>query len=177
MMKHITMFILLLLMACEKVPEEVYDNPLDLEVYEEKGIETPALMFFPDEININTNEIFTVSVYALDVQNVAGAYININYDQDKLLLIAINPGTFFSDLQDPLYFSETQNSGKIELYTVFFGADSSSVSGTGSFFSIMFAASESGVSSLTYGTDCELVNPNDNQIEIKGFGEGLVNAH
>ena len=176
-MKHITMFILLLLMACEKVPEEVYDNPLDLEVYEEKGIETPALMFFPDEININTNEIFTVSVYALDVQNVAGAYININYDQDKLLLIAINPGTFFSDLQDPLYFSETQNSGKIELYTVFFGADSSSVSGTGSFFSIMFAASESGVSSLTYGTDCELVDPNDNQIEIKGFGEGLVNAH
>ena len=177
MMKHITMFILLLLMACEKVPEKVYDNPLDLDVYEEKGIETPALMFFPDEININTNEIFTVSVYALDVQNVAGAYININYDQDKLLLIAINPGTFFSDLQDPLYFSETQNSGKIELYTVFFGADSSSVSGTGSFFSIMFAASESGVSSLTYSTNCELVNPNDNQIEIKGFGEGLVIAH
>ena len=111
------------------------------------------------------------------MQNVAGAYININYDQDKLLLIAINPGTFFSDLQDPLYFSETQNSGKIELYTVFFGADSSSVSGTGSFFSIMFAASESGVSSLTYSTNCELVNPNDNQIEIKGFGEGLVIAH
>ena len=55
-MKHITMFILFLLMACEKVPEEVYDNPLDLEVVEEKGIETPALMFFPDEININGNE-------------------------------------------------------------------------------------------------------------------------
>ena len=176
-MKYITMFILLLLMACVESPKEVYDNPLDIEAITEEGIETPALMFFPDEININTNEIFTVSVYALGVQNVAGAYININYDQDKLLLIAINPGTFFSDLQDPLYFSDTQNSGKIELYTVFFGADSSSVSGTGSLFSIMFAASKSGVSSLTYGTDSELVNPGDNQIEIKGFGEGLVIAH
>ncbi len=176
-MKYITMFILLLLMACVESPKEVYDNPLDIEAITEEGIETPALMFFPDEININTNEIFTVSVYALDVQNVAGAYININYDQDKLLLIAINPGTFFSDLQDPLYFSETQNSGKIELYTVFFGADSSSVSGTGSLFSIMFAASKSGVSSLTYGTNCELVDPDDIQIEIKGFGEGLVIAH
>ena len=93
------------------------------------------------------------------------------------MLISINPGTFFSDLQDPLYFSETQNSGKIELYTVFFGADSSSVSGAGSFFSIMFAASASGASSLTYGTDSELVDPDDIQIEIKGFGEGLVNAH
>ena len=176
-MKYITMFILLLLMACVESPKEVYDNPLDIEAITEEGIETPALMFFPDEININTNEIFTVSVYALGVQNVAGAYININYDQDKLLLIAINPGTFFSDLQDPLYFSDTQNSGKIELYTVFFGADSSSVSGTGSFFSIMFAASESGISSLTYSTNCELVDPDDIQIEIKGFGEGVVNAH
>jgi hypothetical protein len=168
-------------MACEevliKIPEEVYDNPLDIEHITEEGIETPALLFFPDEININTNEIFTVSVYALDVQNVAGAYININYDQDKLMLIAINSGTFFSDLKDPLYFSETQNSGKIELYTVFFGADSSSVSGTGSFFSIMFAASANGASSLTFGTDSELVDPDDIQIEIKGFGEGLVNAH
>jgi len=177
MMKYITMFILLLLMACVESPKEVYDNPLDIEAITEEGIETPALMFFPDEININTNEIFTVSVYALGVQNVAGAYININYDQDKLMLIAINPGTFFSDLQDPLYFSETQNSGKIELYTVFFGADSSSVSGTGSFFSIMFAASESGISSLTYSTNCELVDPDDIQIEIKGFGEGVVNAY
>ena len=176
-MKYITMFILLLLMACVESPKEVYDNPLDIEATTEEGIETPALMFFPDEININTNEIFTVSVYALGVQNVAGAYININYDQDKLLLIAINPGTFFSDLQDPLYFSDTQNSGKIELYTVFFGADSSSVSGTGSFFSIMFAASESGISSLTYSTNCELVDPDDIQIEIKGFGEGVVNAY
>ena len=176
-MKYITMFILLLLMACVESPKEVYDNPLDIEAITEEGIETPALMFFPDEININTNEIFTVSVYALGVQNVAGAYININYDQDKLMLIAINPGTFFSDLQDPLYFSETQNSGKIELYTVFFGADSSSVSGTGSFFSIMFAASESGISSLTYSTNCELVDPDDIQIEIKGFGEGVVNAY
>ena len=50
------MFILLLLMACEKVPEEVYDNPLDIEFITEEGIETPALMFFPDEININTNQ-------------------------------------------------------------------------------------------------------------------------
>jgi hypothetical protein len=110
------------------------------------------------------------------VENVAGAYINLDYDQNKLLLMAINPGTFFSDLQDPLYFTETENSGTIELYTIFLGADSTSVSGTGSFMSIVFSASASGVSSLTYGTDCELVDPDDNAIEIRGFGDGVVNA-
>ncbi len=174
-MKRLILLILILLLSCE-VPTEVYENPLDEEASLEEGIETPALVFFPDEINVNTGETFTVSVFALDVENVAGAYINLDYDQNKLLLMAINPGTFFSDLQDPLYFTETENSGTIELYTIFLGADSTSVSGTGSFMNIVFSASASGTSSLIYSTDCELADPDDNPIEIKGFGVGVVNA-
>ncbi len=174
-MKRLILLILILLLSCE-VPTEVYENPLDEEASLEEGIETPALVFFPDEINVNTGETFTVSVFALDVENVAGAYINLDYDQNKLLLMAINPGTFFSDLQDPLYFTETENSGTIELYTIFLGTDSTSVSGTGSFMNIVFSASASGTSSLIYSTDCELADPDDNPIEIKGFGEGVVNA-
>tara|TARA_B100001179_G_C18277952_1_gene269734 strand:- start:44 stop:535 length:492 start_codon:yes stop_codon:yes gene_type:complete len=162
-------------MACD-VPTEEYANPLDEEASLEEGIETPALVFFPDEIDVNIGATFTVSIYALDVQNVAGAYIKLDYDQNKLLLMAINPGTFFSDLQDPIYFTETENSGTIELYTAFLGADSSSVSGTGSFMNIVFSASAGGVSSLIYSTDCELADPDDNPIEIKGFGFGVVNA-
>ncbi len=171
MNKRITLLIFLLLMACD-VPTEDYNNPLDLEV----GMATPALVIFPNEVNVNIEETFTVNVYALDVENVAGAYIKLDYNQNKLLLMAINPGTFFSDLQDPLYFTETENSGTIELYTIFLGADSTSVSGTGSFMSIVFSASAGGVSSLTYSPDCGLVDPDDNPIEIKGFGFGVVNA-
>ena len=171
MNKRITLLIFLLLMSCA-VPTEAYNNPLDLEV----GMATPALVIFPNEVNVNIEETFTVNVYALDVENVAGAYIELDYNQNKLLLMTINPGTFFSDLQDPIYFTETQNSGTIELYTAFLGADSSSVSGTGSFMSIVFSASASGVSSITYSPDCELVDPDDNPIEIKGFGFGVVNA-
>ena len=171
MNKRITLLIFLLLMACD-VPTEDYNNPLDLEV----GMATPALVIFPNEVNVNIEETFTVNVYALDVENVAGAYIKLDYNQNKLLLMTINPGTFFSDLQDPIYFTETENSGTIELYTAFLGADSTSVSGTGSFMSIVFSASAGGVSSLTFSTDCELVDPDDNLIEIKGFGLGVVNA-
>ena len=174
-MKRFLLLIVFLFIACE-IPTDTNDNSLDIEAANEEGMETPALVFFPDEINVNTGETFTVSVFALDVENVAGAYINLDYDQNKLLLMAINPGTFFSDLQDPLYFTETENSGTIELYTIFLGADSTSVSGTGSFMSIVFSASAGGVSSLTYSPDCELVDPDDNPIEIKGFGFGVVNA-
>ena len=166
---------LCIFLSCE-VPTETYDNPLDEEAALEEGIETPALVFFPDEINVNSGGTFTVNVYALNVQDVAGAYININYDRNKLLLMTVNPGTFFSDLQDPIYFTETENSGKVELYTAFLGADSTSVSGTGSFMSIVFSASTSGLSTITYNTNCELVDADDIAIEIKGFGEGVVNA-
>ena len=38
MMKYITMFILLLLMACVESPKEVYDNPLDIEAITEEGL-------------------------------------------------------------------------------------------------------------------------------------------
>ena len=44
-------FVILLLgflLSCE-VPTEAYDNPLDEEVAQEKGIDTPALVFFPDK--------------------------------------------------------------------------------------------------------------------------------
>ena len=86
--------------------------------------------------------------------------------------------TFLSDLLYPIYFTEIQNSGTIEFYTAFLGlgADSTSVSGTGSFMTITFSASAKGVSSLTYSTDCELADPDDNPIEIKGFAQGVVNA-
>ena len=174
-MKRFLLLIVFLFIACE-IPTDTNDNSLDIEAANEEGMETPALVFFPDEINVNTGETFTVSVFALDVENVAGAYINLDYDQDKLSFLTIEEGTFFSDLQDPIYFTETQNSGTIELYTAFLGADSTSVSGTGSFMSIVFSASASGVSSLTFSPDCELVDPDDVAIEIKSFGEGVVNA-
>ena len=174
-MKRFILLIVFLFIACE-IPTDTNDNSLDIEAANEEGIETPALVFFPNEINVNSGGTFTISVYALDVENVAGAYINLDYDQNKLLLETINPGTFFSDLQDPIYFTETQNSGTIELYTIFLGTDSTSVSGTGSFMSIVFSATVSGTSSLTYSTDCKLVDPDDVAIEIKSFGEGVVNA-
>ena len=174
-MKRFLLLIVFLFIACE-IPTDTNNNSLDVEETQEAGMETPALVFFPEEINVNTGETFTVSVFALDVENVAGAYINLDYDQNKLLLMAINPGTFFSDLQDPLYFTETENSGTIELYTIFLGADSSSVSGTGSLASLVMTTMTAGQSTVTYSTECELVDPNDVAIEIKGFGEGVVNA-
>ena len=68
--------------------------------------------------------------------------------------------------------------GTIEINTSFLGSDSVSVSGTGSLASIVFTSTTDGQSSLerVFDTSCEFVDPSDNPILIKGFGEGVVNA-
>ena len=79
---YLTIFLLLgLFLSCE-VPTEAYDNPLDEEVAAEKGIDMPALVFFPDKFDdITAGSSISVKLYALEVVGVAGAHIQISFYQ------------------------------------------------------------------------------------------------
>ena len=180
-MKHIKQALLILpllfLFSCGKdIPEEdVFDNPLDEE---EVTYETPALTFYPVDISINLGSSQAVDVYVLGIENLAGSYVKLSYDKSKLSVLSLSVGDFFSDaVQVPVFFYDDDAvNGIIEINTSFLGSDSVSVSGTGSLASIVFQSTTDGESSLLFESDCEFVDPNDNAIEIKGFGIGVVNA-
>ena len=179
-MKNLRVFLilsLLLLFSCGKdIPEEdVFDNPLDEE---EVTYETPALTFYPVDISIDLGSSQTVDVFVLGIENLAGSYVRINYDKVKVSVLSIIVGEFFADaVQVPVFFYDDDAvNGIIEINTSFLGSDSVSVSGTGSLASIVFQSTTDGESSLLFESDCEFVDPNDNAIEIKGFGIGVVNA-
>ncbi|SVC74397.1 uncharacterized protein METZ01_LOCUS327251 [marine metagenome] len=168
---------LLFLFSCSKdIPEEdVFDNPLDED---EVTYDTPALTFYPVDISIDLGSSSTVDVFVLGVENLAGSYVRINYDKLKLSVLSIIVGEFFTDaVQAPVFIAEDDaENGIIEINTSFLGSDSVSVSGTGSLASIVFQSMADGESNLTFDPTCELVDPGDNLIEIKGFGLGVVNA-
>ena len=168
---------LLFLFSCGKdIPEEdVFDNPLDED---EVTYETPALTFYPLDISIDLGSSSTVDVFVLGVENLAGSYVRISYDKVKLSVLSIIVGEFFTDaVQAPVFIAENDaENGIIEINTSFLGSDSVSVSGTGSLAEIIFTSLSSGESNLTFDPTCELVDPGDNLIEIKGFGLGVVNA-
>jgi|TARA_B110000263_G_C15197264_1_gene458954 hypothetical protein len=168
---------LLLLYSCGKeIPEEdVFENPLDEE---EMTYETPALTFYPVDISINLGSSQAVDVYVLGIENLAGSYVKLSYDKSKLSVLSLSVGDFFSDAaQAPVFFYDDDAvNGIIEINTSFLGSDSVSVSGTGSLASIVFQSLADGESSLNFDAGCEFVDPNDNAIEIKGFGIGVVNA-
>ena len=171
------MLFLLLLFSCGKeIPEEdVFENPLDEE---EMTYETPALTFYPLDISIDLGSSQSVDVFVLGVENLAGSYVKLSYDKSKLSVLSFSVGDFFIDAaQAPVFIAENDaENGIVEINTSFLGSDSVSVSGTGNLASIVFQLTTDGQSSLTFDTSCEFVDPDDNAIEIKGFGVGVVNA-
>ena len=159
------------------MPTETYDNPLDIEEIEKEGIETPALVFFPDSVSVKVGGTVSIQVFALEVENLGGSYVQINYDKNKLSLGSVSVGDFFQGVADPIFlYEDNDGSGTIDIFTSFLGTDSVSVSGTGNLAYLIFSTTAPGLSSIQYTSECELVDPKDNRIEINGFGEGVVDA-
>ena len=55
--------------------------------------------------------------------------------------------------------------------------EATSVSGTGSLAIITFSTKAAGKTTLIYSTDSILLDPDSNPIEIKSFGEGVIDAN
>jgi len=177
-MQKITLLTVLLLMACE-IPTESYENPLDEEAANDQGIETPALVFFPDEITTTSGATFTVFVYGLMFKNLAGSSIWIEFDKNRVEASSVFQGDIFVDSQnEPIFFSEINNDdGWINITTSYLGGDSTAIDVTGSLAQIQFTSVATGASTLTFGSQCEMVNPDDETLEIKGFGEVSITTN
>ena len=176
MIKKITIFLFLVFIACD-IPEEIYENPLDIEANAENGINPPALVFNPNKIETSTGSNVSLKIFVLEIDSLAGSFIRINYDQNKLAVNSISIGEFLQESgQNPIFFYEDNStSGYVDIYTSFLG-ESEIASGTGTLAYIVFNIQSPGQSSVSYGSESELVNKNDIPIQLNGLGEVVVNA-
>lgn len=164
------------LLSCE-VPTEIYDNPLDEEAAEEAGIETPALVFFPDSVGVTAGSSVSLQIFALEVADVGGAHIQVAYDKNKVSLSSVTVGDFFNTTSEPVFiYEDNPDDGFVDIYSSFLGQDSVTVSGTGNLAYLVFSTTTPGQSTLTYTAECELVDAEDNPVLLNGFGEGVINA-
>jgi len=158
-------------------PTETFDNPLDEEVAEEAGIETPALVFFPDSVVVNTGASATIKIFAMGIENLRGAHLEVNYDQNILSVLSINSGEFFAEASDVIFLPEiNQSTGKLDIYTSYVGSDTLTVSGTGCLVTVVFSTISAGQSALTYSTTSEMVDADDVPIVLAGYGTGVIYA-
>ena len=75
--KIISTPILIAFLGCE-LSDGVFENPLDRDVAAQKGVNPPALVFYPDVVTTNVGGTAAMSVYALDISGVGMGEMIIN---------------------------------------------------------------------------------------------------
>ena len=156
---------------------DVFTNPLDPVTAEETGFETPAVVFFPATATTSVGGGVTLDIHAMEVDSIAGSHIQVSYNKAKLTLLSLSQGSFYDGAPEMLfYYEDDTNVGLIDIYSGFLGVDSASVSGTGQLASMVFTTISAGVSTVSFTVLSEFVDPQDNPIEILGYGTSEVVA-
>ena len=167
----------LLIAGCVELPTEVYENPLDDEEQAKEGIEPPALIFSPDSVSVSSGNAVTVNVFVMGADSLRGAHLQIEYDNSLVSFTTVTIGNFFSGGTESFVMAEDDNdNGLLDVYVSFGGASSLSVSGNGNIANITFSTLAVGKTVLTFTSASELADPDDNPIQIKGYGEGVIDA-
>ena len=168
----------LLIAGCVELPTKAYDNPLDQQTQSEEGIEPPALVFSPDSVSVSSGNAVTVNAFVMGADSLRGAHLQIQYDTSLVSFTTLTIGDMFSGGTESFVMAEDDNdNGLLDVYVSFGGGSSLSVSGNGNIANITFSTLAVGKTVLTFTSASELADPDDNAIEIKGYGQGVIDAY
>ena len=175
MRKSFIILITFFILSCENDVtglEEILDNPLDEN---QVDYEVPAFVFYPKEFDVNLGTSFQVDIYAMGAENLRGVNVVLEYNSNKLSLQNINNGGLAAG-SNPIFFEDSDGQGQVEIVAVYMNQDSISVNGNIKVAELVFNATSIGSSTIDFLPECEMLDPDDNPIEIKGFAQGIVNA-
>ena len=150
------------------------DNWIDVPLQE---MEPPAVFFNPHEINVSIGDTFAINLYVLQVDNVAGVHLHVQYAPENLQLLDIEVGELFIDAYDTLFFWDS-NDAYLDVYSLYLATDEYTYSsGTASIATAYFRARDPGGSDHIYLRPLTRMVTTDNQpITIKSYGKAIINV-
>ena len=166
-------WLFIFLLSCN-IPEESFENPLDIETNASKGIYPPALIFSTDSLVITSGEKVNIDLYGLEIDSLAGAQIEIEYFSSSISIDSVSIGDFFIGESNPIFIVE-KATNKIIIYITYLGYDQM-VSGSGVIASIAFKSLIPGSTLIKVSTNSLLLDKFSNAIDIKGLGQVKINA-
>ena len=159
----------LLYTSCDLIEPE-FDNPLDVQ-----NNVPPALLISPEDYTSSIGQDVEISVYALEVEGIAGMRAQINYDDTILKILKVTAGTFFDSNESPLFVHDDDGRGRLDVYSVFMGSDKQ-VSGTGNIAVITFQVISNGETVVEVSKGSQLLDSSGNPIIIQSYGQGVIRA-
>ena len=134
-------------------------------------------ILFARSINLIKQPIIRFSVVLLSGFFTSCEVPTESYEKSLISINSVNVGDLFASSSEPVFiFEDNPEEGKLDIYTSFLGSDSATISGTGSIATLVLGTLTSGTSILSYTSDSEFVDENDNLLELNGFGEGEIVA-
>ena len=160
--------------SCE-IPDQNYNDPLDLDYNSSKGILPPAFIFSPDQVSTSVSQNISLELHALEVDRVAGSQITISYNPSKVSLQNISQGDWLIDNgQTPFFLYENNStSGVIDIYYSVLGS-SENLSGTGIVAYLSFTVNAPGPITISIDGSTRIVDKDNQPIQLNGLGEVVV---
>ena len=150
------------------------DNWIDVPLQE---MEPPAVFFNPHEINVSVGDTFAINLYALQVDNVAGVHLRVQYLRESLQFLDMESGELFIDAYDTLFFWDSTEASYLDVYSFYLANEYTYSSGTASFATAYFKAKNSIDSELIYlRPTTKMVTPDNEPITIKSYGKATINV-
>ena len=151
------------------------DNWIDVPLQE---LEPPAVFFNPHEINVSVGDTFAVNLYVLQVDNVAGVHLRVQYLRENLQFLDMELGELFIDAFDTLFFWDSTEASYLDVYSLYLATDEYTYSsGTASIATAYFRARDPGGSDLIYlRPQTRMVTPDNQPITIKSYGKAIINV-
>ena len=148
------------------------DNWIDVPLQE---LEPPAVFFNPHEINVSVGDTFAINLYVLQVDNVAGVHLRVQYVREDLQFLDMELGELFIDAYDTLFFWDSTVDGFLDVYSFYLANEYTYSSGTASIATAHFRARESGNSDLIYlRPETRMVTPDNEPIIINSYGNATI---
>jgi len=148
------------------------DNWIDVPLQE---LEPPAVFFNPHEINVSVGDTFAVNLYVLQVDNVAGVHLRVQYLRENLQFLDMELGDLFIDAFDTLFFWDSTEAAYLDVYSFYLANEYTYSSGTASIATARFRARDSGDSELIYlRPETRMVTPDNQPITIKSYGKATI---
>ena len=173
LIRFIGIGILIFILSCTDLDYPM-DNWIDVPLQE---MEPPAVFFNPHEINVSVGDTFAINLYVLQVDNVAGVHLHVQYAPENLQLLDIEVGELFIDAYDTLFFWDS-NDAYLDVYSLYLATDEYTYSsGTASIATAYFRARDPGGSDLIYlRPQTRMVTPDNQPITIKSYGKAIINV-
>ena len=148
------------------------DNWIDVPLQE---MEPPAVFFNPHEINVSVGDTFAINLYVLQVDNVAGVHLRVQYLRQSLQFLDMEVGELFIDAFDTLFFWDSTEASYLDVYSFYLADESTYSSGTRSIATAYFRAKNSLDSELIYLRPAtRMVTPDNQPITINSYGKATI---